>query len=424
MSATAVHADIADDGQWYIDGYEIRDFHDQGIDGSGVTIAVIDDGINLAMPELGDADITVHEPSSCYGPDGEARPAESDDLESAWHGTNVTAVLAGSGQGPDGEDGVLGIAPGAKVLFYSRGASDADCYDAEGTALGASDVSSLIRQAVKDGADIISMSIGTPEILSDAIAEAIRAGVILVAALSNQGEGGLEQNDSSPATNNGVLSVSAFGTDGAVISNTFGQLSSHYVDVVGPGDSMLTRGSSDAGWDGLTLSGGTSFATPFVAGNLALGMQKYPEATENQLLQSMIRNTDAEPHELQYDPDMHRGYGSADTISFLAADPSQYEDVNPLLTEDDGSIYWMGPSIAEINGEPGTSPSSSAGQSEGPAPSDSPEPTPADSTESEDGSSVLVPVIIALVAVLVIGAVVVVIVMNRTRKKENSHGNV
>ena len=79
---------------------------------------------------------------------------------------------------------------------------------------------------------------------------------------------------------------------------------------------------------------GTSIATPIVAGFMALAAQKYPDATGNQLIQSLVRNTWLEDHELSYDSENYLyGYGEASARHMLRVDPTQYDDVNLLIRD-------------------------------------------------------------------------------------------
>jgi len=120
-AATPAAASIVDDGEWYISGYEIPEFHDQGIDGSGVTIAVFDDAINTDVPALHDANVEVTPDSLCADRDGNLQPVNTDDLGLASHGTNNVLKISGTGKGYSGQDGITGVAPGATVMFYGLG---------------------------------------------------------------------------------------------------------------------------------------------------------------------------------------------------------------------------------------------------------------------------------------------------------------
>jgi subtilisin family serine protease len=376
LPATATTSDPSD-GQWYIGPYQIKDFHAQGIDGSGVTIAVVDDAINLDVPQLQGANIEVHEPSLCYGPGGEELPATSDDPMTANHGTNVTSYIVGNGTGYDGQPGITGIAPKAKILFYSIRTGQV-CESASGAtdSLFVVDeyLSTAIIDATDSGADIINFSVVFDSVdIREAIAYALRNGVIVVGGLNNQDSADIFENlPGYPAVSNGVVSVASFGPDGDVMLNFDGEPSiSSVTDVVAPGVQMLIQGSS-ANWTDTSIGQGNSFATPIVTGNLALAIQKYPDATSNQVIQSLIHNTGTEPHELVYDSSNHYGYGTVNTIMLLSTDPTQYEDVNPLLNPSIESGMRQGPSVEEVYGAPTASPSPSASDEPSPPASDAP----------------------------------------------------
>lgn len=359
------------DGLWYFDLFDIQSFHDQGIDGSGVTIAMVDSPVNLDVPTLQGAAITPHPPIGCLAADGTELPATSTDLALAKHGTNVASFLVGSGAGYPGETGVKGIAPGVTLLTYAVYDTDV-CLSVDFS----DPLAEAINAAVDDGADIISVSIGTlgSTRMNEAILNALRHQVILVAALPNQ-----DANIgffTAPFSYNGVAGIAALTPDGKPITAVWGG-DSHDIetDLAAPGWDMLEQGTDAGGWEAQGLGGGTSYATPVVSAEIALALQKYPEATHNQVLQSLIHNTGSKAHELNFDPTGTYGYGIVDAISLLGADPTQYDDVNPFIedhsrmfqsTGDAGDDFiddlGYGPTIALIAGttaSPSASPSAS-----------------------------------------------------------------
>ena len=323
--AGAQAADPAD-GLWYFDVLNVQAAHDAGYTGEGVTIAVLDSAVNLDIPTLRDARVELGEQPEC-SVDGVPEPAESAELD-ALHGTNVVALLAGTGDGA----GAKGVAPGADVLYYRVTSSADDLFCDE----GGEPIARAIHAAIDAGADIISASLtfGPGDGVREAVARGLARDVVFVTGLDNQDE--LTLGLWSTYLNGGV-SVQSIDATGAVQTHESGILGTPApnvnpdADVSAPGVGVLIQGTADAGWDVPALGTGTSYATPIVAGFLAVTAQKYPAATPNQLIQSLIRNTGVEDHELWYDPANELGYGIVSLTHLLRVDPTQYPDENPLL---------------------------------------------------------------------------------------------
>jgi len=145
-------------------------------------------------------------------------------------------------------------------------------------------------------------------------------------------------------------------------------------------------------------------ATPIVAGMLALVASKYPDATGNQLLHSLIANTGSEEHEVRHDSVY--GYGIPNLTRMLAVDPTGYPDVNPLASD---TPAWDGDlTLADIAP---TAPSTSS-----PAPG-----TPTSNTASDrgdDGSALSVPVWVWIgVGTAALTALVVAIMVVTSRRR-------
>ena len=148
-------------------------------------------------------------------------------------------------------------------------------------------------------------------------------GVIVVAAMGNDA---WEENDSTYGRWSGTVGVSAIGTDG--------QLSSYSswgpgVVAAGVGGPIKAR---DYDTGGVKDVQGTSFATPVVAGQIALARSRWPQATPNQILQLVTRSGSNNSGWNQY-----TGYGALSMDGLLGSDPSQYPDENPLADKGGGS---------------------------------------------------------------------------------------
>lgn len=444
LSAAPASADSADnDGLWYFDWFLVQDAHDEGITGEGVTIAVLDSPINPEIPTLADADIRVQDPV-CVREDGSRPPGTSTDYEEAEHGTSVLSLVVGSGEGYPGQTGVKGLAPDATVLTYHVQLSDEQqdtggCpgvtlpggYDVIGTA---DEIALSMHAAIDAGADIITTSITSSgsASLAVAVARAIEEGVIVVSAQPNEGEIWAGQ---APGNFNGVVTVNHVGPAHQTHTKDF-------TDVSAPGEDILVQGAG-GDWQAQRLNGGTSLATPIVVGNLALAMQKYPEATSNQLIQSLIHNTDAEGNDLEWDPDF--GYGVVITDVFLAADPTVYPDVHPLVHNYANlmpfvDFIWAGatrstenyslddrpwpvydPQVAGFETTPEAEPGATTNPGSAPAPTDSPAP-PADEP-SDSGLGWLIPgMVVGVVILVAIGIAIAVVIIRSNRPAGGPNG--
>jgi len=422
IAPSAAVAATAESGLWWFDRGNIQAAQDAGFDGSGVKVAVIDTQINPDVIGLRGADIEVAEPSYCFDAGGKPYPATSTDYVAASHGTNVASMIVSTGDAPAGGAPIKGVAPGAKLLYYNSGGvldgvespdsvwgGDAECLLENGKSIddeGQDGLGRAISDAVDAGADIISISSSGGVDSVSQIAKAHAAGVVVVAAMSNDsGSAGF------PAAMNGVVAVQAFGEDGNIQVGDSGKPNqSDEVDIAGPGLNVLLQGSA-ASWDEQVLGSGTSYAAPIVAGMLAVVKQKYPNATGPQLVQSLIHNTGTKG---EHDPvwDRSGGYGAASLTGMLAVDPTKYPDVNPLFDPEDPQAFPNLDDVERAAAALGTPTQTSPPASDAPAPPSSDAP--------------IAPWLIgggAAVILLIIGGVIFAIVlMRRSRRHKTERG--
>ena len=268
-----------------------------GYTGEGVTIAVIDGPADTTVPELAGADITV-KPMCDYtaSPDGRT------------HGTAMVSLLAARG---------YGVARGAHITNYSLPArSDTDKGDCSGI-----DTDDGIRAAVADGARVISISLGGGKISDgerQAIAGAVARGVVVVVATGN--ESAQDPSDSFSSVN-GTVGVGASDAAGRIQSfSNYGR----GLAVMAPGDVNY----HDLGNGGqVATASGTSVATPIVAGFVAVAMQRWPQASGNQIVQSLVATATTGPP----------GQPLINPHGLDTTDPTQYPDTNPLLDKFPGT---------------------------------------------------------------------------------------
>jgi subtilisin family serine protease len=412
LAAAAPAASAADDdGLWYYTGSGMAELHQQ-TRGEGVTIAILDSQINASIPDLAGADLQIHEPSYCAETEGgPALPATTTESR-ANHGTGVASVLVGTGAGIAGQPGVLGVAPEVTIRYYAFGISldqtvgnstPLKCPVPAGFDVSESTTSTqALRQAVADGADIISVSSST-FFSTAAIAEAQRAGVILVT-----GAGNIRSDTfTALAQNNGVVVV------GSITSalqpwedNPYGP----ELSVNAPGVDIRTISPDFTGYG---TASGSSLAAPYTAGALALSWSVHPDATANQMIQALLRTTGGQVHDL--DRDDVWGYGIVHARALVAIDPTTLPDENPLLT--DGPDRE--PTRAEVLGT--ATDESSETPSAAPTTTPSPTTAPLDEETADGGLPIgLIGGGIALIAVLL----VLTVVLLRRRPNDSDQNDV
>lgn len=120
--------------------------------GDGVTVAVLDTGVDDSHPDLAGQVLG--------GTDLIGMGAGRGDRSWARHGTAMASIIAGHGHGPGHGQGVLGIAPQAKILpvrviLEEGDPGRAQARDSKGGALADG-----IRWAADNGADVINLSLG------------------------------------------------------------------------------------------------------------------------------------------------------------------------------------------------------------------------------------------------------------------------
>jgi minor extracellular serine protease Vpr len=208
-----------------------------GLDGSGVTIAIMDSGLDYTLPEFGGCfgpnckvrggfdlvgdDYNASPSSNVFQPvphpDGNPLPCDpnvADQAEvlgagtsDAGHGTHVAGIAAADGRGHTGQ--VVGVAPGARLLAYRvfgcNGSTDTDV------------MIHAMELALADHADVLNMSIGSafsnwpqsPEAV--AADNLVDAGTAVVASIGNSGlNGGQLWSAGSPGVGRKVIGVASF----------------------------------------------------------------------------------------------------------------------------------------------------------------------------------------------------------------------
>lgn len=368
--ALTTQAQVEQCSDWYIDDMGVRDAWADGVTGQDVKVAVIDNQVISDYPALADADISYHlsgdrfhlnksagTDENCYSKSGQllmgpskvtAKAGENLDDEGQGtvitHGTMMAAYIVGNGEGYDGNRGIAGVAPQASVDHYASWPSSLSeisvglteyCYvDGAPDTEYDIDYGAIIASQPK----IINMSYNSAISDSDVkdFVDALRHGIIMVSGRANDTTRGSLDLVGNPFSNNyfpGVVTVNEVNSSGeiAAVSN----VDDGNVVILSPGDEVLDNSNSatDATFNAVG-SGGTSTATAILSGYLALACQKWPNATGNQILQSLVRNTkDNDTGEAVLDETHYRGFGEVDLTKLLSVDPTQYPDINPILEQ-------------------------------------------------------------------------------------------
>ncbi|MFF0277364.1 MULTISPECIES: type VII secretion-associated serine protease mycosin [unclassified Streptomyces] len=274
--------------------------------GEGVTVAVLDTGVDAEHPDL--------EGSVLAGRDLVGFGASRGDRAWARHGTAMAGIIAGHGHGPDGGDGVLGIAPDARILpvrviLESTDTSRDKARKTRGTALADG-----IRWAADHGADVINMSLGDdsksahPDAGEDAAVQyALAKGVSVVASAGNGGEKG--DHISYPAAYPGVIAVTAvdrYGTHASFSTRRW------YATVSAPGVDIAIADPDQRYYEGW----GTSAAAAFASGAVALVRSAHPDLTPAQVKRLLIDTARNRPEGGRSDA---KGYGTVDPAAAIEA---------------------------------------------------------------------------------------------------------
>jgi len=230
--------------------------------GRGVTIAVVDTGIDVSHPDLRRAAVEAHD---VLDPgDFQADPA---------HATAIAGIIAA--------DGITrGIAREAAILSLRAFASLAPKGAGRPPRSTSMVVLKAIDAAVAEGARVLNLSFAGP---SDALVERLLVaaearGVVAVAAAGN---GGAQALPAYPAAYASVIAVTA--TDA---SDRLYEAANRgaYVEIAAPGVEILAASAGH----GHELVSGTSFATAYVSGLAALLLEVAPDLAPAQVRTVLI----------------------------------------------------------------------------------------------------------------------------------------
>ncbi|MBT8044557.1 MAG: S8 family serine peptidase [Verrucomicrobiae bacterium] len=222
--------------------------------GRGVTVAVLDTGVNNHIA-LSQGAVTQVELTKL-----------ADGSEQLGHGTAVASIISG--------DHALtpGIAPSADILSY-RITDETGTADSFTLAQG-------ILSAADAGAKVINISMGTfgnSSVVEDAVVYAQQKGAVIVASAGNEGL----ETIAYPAAYDGVIAVGAVEASGEHLDFSN---SSKELDIVAPGYQV------NAAWgdEQMISFSGTSASAPFISGAIAAAMSENPNLSAQQAAELVL----------------------------------------------------------------------------------------------------------------------------------------
>ncbi|MEH0933312.1 S8 family serine peptidase [Micromonospora sp. CPCC 205558] len=257
-----------------------------GRDGAGVTVAVLDTGVDATHPDLAGRIAEAQD----FSGSGSARDGHG-------HGTHVASTIAGSGAASDGKR--KGVAPGARLLVGK-------VLDDAGSGYSSSIIAGM-EWAAHSGAKVVSMSLGgDPTDGTDPMSQAVNdltaeTGALFVVAAGNSGAA---RTVGAPGAAAAALTVGAVdrADNLAEFSSRGPRLGDNGLkpEITAPGVGIVAARAAGTTMgtpvdDAYTTASGTSMATPHVAGAAAILAQEHPDWAAAKLKDALVSTTKANP---------------------------------------------------------------------------------------------------------------------------------
>jgi subtilisin family serine protease len=279
-------------GQWGLDAIGAPEAWAKST-GKGVVVAVLDTGVQIDHPDLVGNIWTNPDEIDGNGIDDDGN-GFVDDIHGAnmvsgganvkdevGHGTHIAGIIAARAH--NGVGGT-GIAPDATIMPVKV---------VNGISGNNHDLALGIRYAASEGAQILNVSINAEASgseLREAVQFASEQGVTVVASAGNDGRN-IDAQPSYPASfdDAAVLGIGASTKRGSILGGT--NRGAHAVDLAAPGASILSTVDRSR----YELKAGTSMATPFAAGALALLTAARPDLSQAELRDVLLAGADRTP---------------------------------------------------------------------------------------------------------------------------------
>lgn len=275
--------------QWSLDSLGIEYAWDEGYEGGGISIAIIDSGVN-----------SLHEDFEgvSFGKGKNMMDGSYDLRDESGHGSFVAGVIAAA---RDNGVGIAGLLSEVTIIPFK-------CFG-KGSDTSSSYIISAIYEAVDIyGCEVINLSLGMDSdmrSMRQAVDHAVAMGTIIVSSVGNDGNGVKKY----PAAYDNVIGVGAVDETNKVA--LFSQKNDS-VFVVAPGKNVLSTGHSS--YNSYVIGDGTSYSSPHVSVAAAIMKQYEPKATIEDFSELLIRSSidlGAPGYDTSY------GYGSLDISQFI-----------------------------------------------------------------------------------------------------------
>ncbi|GLZ77688.1 type VII secretion-associated serine protease [Actinorhabdospora filicis] len=322
-------ADQIRDSEWMINALRLKEAHAIAT-GEGVTVGILDTGVDGTHPDL---------VGQVVGGKDSYSPAGDGQKDYVGHGTGMASLIAGRGHGVGGGDGVLGVAPGAKILSYGAWPEGTEKYDQ-------GELNKGLRWLIDSGADVILLAYsgGTPDTSEHSlIKEAKQKGIPLVSSSGNLPD---DTGLGAPGTYPEVNVIGGTTKDGV---HSSAARSDPLIRVAAPSEKVVSAWR-DGGYSDIS---GTSKSAAIVAGVFALMKAHWPDISPDDMAMRLARTADdkGEPGR-----DSDYGWGLVNVVRALtesvdpvdparpyhpATDPIDTSDESRVLTSDaDSGMNW------------------------------------------------------------------------------------
>lgn len=373
-SAPVASADQVRDAQWPLTVYNAAKVWKTS-QGAGVTVAVIDSGVDSSQPDL----VGQVLPGKDFSGAGDPHK------DNEGHGTGMASLIAGHGHGASSSAGVMGLAPKAKILPVRVDLT-------KDKAAATATLASAVRYAVDQGASVINLSLGDSNSypgsrMAKAVAYAQEHNVVVVSAAGND-----SGTVTYPAALPGVVAVAAVDQD----LNHWSDSNTGNVTVAAPGVDIAEVSPTTK--SGYTVADGTSDAAAYVSAIVALLRSKYPDLTAGQIINRLVKSASFLNNKGKTAPDKELGYGIARPGSALTMNIPKGSKEGPLAQASPSTTTESG---AAPNGNDSTS----------------------QAKEKKDSSSGGILLIAGIAGAVVVIAIVLAVIRSRRNRSNGGPGS-